>query len=130
MRARARLRSQRGFTLIEMLVVLTILGILGCIVTMSMIGLTSLAQSRANAEELMTVQSAMNFMIMDQQVNPEDACAGSPAKGTNNMARFPDTTDWTGQGSQAPVRLYPHYLRKQLLNRAYVCSGGTVQPAT
>lgn len=126
---RARSGAQRGFTLIEMLVVLTILGILGMIVSLSMIGLAAQARSRANAEELMTVQSAMDFMIADQQIDPENACTGSPATGTKDMTRFPNTTRWTEQGG-APVQLYPHYLRKQWLNRAYVCTGGgAVRPA-
>jgi hypothetical protein len=113
-----------------MLVVISILGILAAVVSMSMVGLASQAQRRANAEELMTVQSAMNFMIADQEISPEAACAGAPAPGTNDMSAFPDSTSWTQQSGGTAVRLYPHYLRRQIMNRAYVCTGGgTVRPA-
>jgi type II secretory pathway pseudopilin PulG len=114
-----------------MLVVISILGILAMIVTMSMAGITNLAQKRANEGELTTIQSAMDAMMLDQQIDPGDACTGSPAGGTNDMSRFPNGTDWTRSGSGAPVKLYPHYLRKQTVSRAYMCTtGGGVQPAT
>ena len=43
--------NQKGFTLIELLVVVSILGILAAVVTMSMVGVTKLAQNRAAATE-------------------------------------------------------------------------------
>jgi prepilin-type N-terminal cleavage/methylation domain-containing protein len=126
-----RFRKQSGFTLIEMLVVMSILGILAAVVSLAMVGVTNLAQKRANDGELLTVQSAMDFMIMDEHIDPAAACAGSPPEGTGDMSQFPNGAGWTRSGSGAPVRLYPHYLRKQIMNRSYVCTtGGGVQPAT
>ena len=116
-----RVRAQRGFTLIEMLVVISILGILCAIVTVSMIGITAQAQQRADAQELMTVQSAMNFMMMKDQINPEDACKGPTAPGTNDMAQFP-------RDKNIPDKLYKTYLRSEFTHRSYTCvHGGTVQ---
>ena len=121
-----------------MLVVISILGILAAVVTLSMIGITNLAQKRANQGELMEIQSAMNFMITDQLVDPDQACTqySGPPGGTNDMSRFPSNLPFQHSGgnleqtAHQPVQLYPHYLRKQYLNRAYVCVGnGTVQPA-
>ena len=134
-----RLHQQRGFTLIEMLVVISILGMLAAVVTLSMIGITNLAQKRANQGELMEVQSAMNFMITDQLVDPDQACSlyGGPPGGTNDMSQFPSKLAFQHSGgnleqtAHQPIQLYPHYLRKQYLNRAYVCVGnGTVQSAS
>ncbi len=122
-----------------MLVVISILGILAAVVTLSMIGITNLAQKRANQGELMEVQSAMNFMIIDQLVDPDQACSqySGPPGGTNDMSQFPSKLVFQHSGgnleqtAHQPIQLYPHYLRKQYLNRAYVCVGnGTVQSAS
>jgi prepilin-type N-terminal cleavage/methylation domain-containing protein len=135
---RRRRRSQGGFTLIEMLVVIAILGVLTAVVGMSLVGVTQAAARRAQDEELMTVQSAMNFMLMDQLVDPADACslyADGPG-GTNDMSRYPSSLPFARSGGNGeptdrkPVQLYPHYLRAQKLSRPYVCTGGgTVHPA-
>jgi prepilin-type N-terminal cleavage/methylation domain-containing protein len=126
-----RFRKQSGFTLIEMLVVISILAVLAAVVSLAMVGVTNLAQKRANDGELLTVQSALDFMIMDQQIDPAAACAGSPAGGTSDMSKFPNGTDGTRSSTGVPVRLYDRYLRTQFTNRAYVCTtGGGVRPAT
>jgi type II secretory pathway pseudopilin PulG len=114
-----------------MLVVISILGVLAAVVTISMIGLTNLAQKRALDGELIQVQSAMAFMIADQRIDPDIACSLSTGP-TNDMGQFPSNKpsvapppDTIGQ----PVALYSRYLRKQKLQRAYKCTGnGTVMP--
>ncbi len=118
-----------------MIVVISILGILAGVVTLSLVGITSLASKRASDAELMSVQSAMNFMIMDQRLAPEDVCT-TPPPATPDMAHFPvdpvddsDLTKLPPKGQQAP--LYPHYLRGRTMSRTYVCTlGGTVKPAS
>jgi prepilin-type N-terminal cleavage/methylation domain-containing protein len=135
---RRRRRSQGGFTMIEMLVVIAILGVLAAVVTMSLVGVTQAATHRSQDQELMTVQSAMNFMIMDQLIDPADACSlyADGTSGTNDMSRYPSQLPFVHSGGNGeptdrkPVQLYPHYLRTRTLSRAYVCEvGGTVRPA-
>jgi prepilin-type N-terminal cleavage/methylation domain-containing protein len=129
--SRRRTRGQDGFTLIEMLVVISILGILAMVVTLSMVGITSLAEKQANDGERLIVQSAMDGMMIDQHIDPAAACDGSPAGGTRDMSRFPNGADDSQSGTGHPVSLFPRYLQKQYMNRSYVCTtGGGVQPTS
>ncbi len=138
-------RDQRGFTLIELLVVISILGILAAVVTMSMVGITKVAQDRAAATELQTVQTTYDTMLADQGVQSGDECKGAvtggptkdPAIGVNDMSKFP-SQPWVGDANgatvaqHAPVALYPHYLRQLNTHGFYHCNvnaggvGGTI----
>jgi type IV pilus assembly protein PilA len=115
---RRRRRDQKGFTLIEMLVVISILGILAAVVTMSMVGVVNLAQQRADAAELNTIQVAMDTMANEQQLPADAVCPASAAAGTKDMSAFPVTApDPAGR-----VPLYPRYLRSpQTTKRSYSC---------
>jgi prepilin-type N-terminal cleavage/methylation domain-containing protein len=53
-------KGQSGFTLIELLVVVTILGVMAAIVTLSLVGLTTGAQTKACLQEYRTVQSGLD----------------------------------------------------------------------
>src|ERR1700676_2621128 len=61
-------KGQRGFTLIELLVVVTILGVLAGIVTLSLVGLTTNANTQACNTEYRTVQSALDAYMTDKQL--------------------------------------------------------------
>lgn len=111
--------NQRGFTLIEMLVVISILGILAAVVTMSMVGVTNLAQSRADATELKVVQVAVDTMANEQQVPANQVCPPSQTP-TNNMSEFPTSNTDTSQ-TGSPVALYPRYVREQFTHKNYSC---------
>ena len=122
---RKRRTDQRGFTLIEMLVVISILGILAAIVTMSMVGITNTARTNAQKAELQTIQVAMDTMASDQGLATDKVCPDGPGSGapTTNMADFPHSTATNGV-----VALYPRYIRISTTStQKYYCDpDGTV----
>jgi len=58
-----RIRSESGFTLVELLVVLAILAILIAVVVPNLAGLTGGAKAKAAQSELNIVQTAMDTML-------------------------------------------------------------------
>lgn len=117
-----RRNGQKGFTLIELLVVISILGILAAVVTMSLVGITNLAQQRAKATELHIVQEAYDTMLADQGVDPANACPAAAQNPTNNMSAFPSSTQAPIGGiAHTVVALYPQYLRQQTTQWRYAC---------
>ena len=62
-----RIRGERGFTLVELLVVLAILAVLIAIVVPNLAGLTGGAKARAAQAELDIVQTAMDTMIAEEE---------------------------------------------------------------
>lgn len=110
--------NQKGFTLIEMLVVISILGILAAVVTMSMIGVTNLAQTRADSAELKTVQVALDTMANEQQVPAAAVCSSTSSQ--NDMNLFP-VAPTASPGPNSAVPLYPRYLRNQYTHKSYSC---------
>lgn len=130
LRERLPRNNQRGFTLIELLVVISILGILAAVVTMSMVGVTKLAQDRAGAAEKATVQAALDTMANEQLVASDQICPS--AVDTQHMDQFP-TNAPPPPASPAPappaghsVALYPRYLRQKDTHGTYTCSADGV----
>ncbi|MBO0838489.1 MAG: prepilin-type N-terminal cleavage/methylation domain-containing protein [Actinobacteria bacterium] len=116
LRGRLPRNNQQGFTLIELLVVVSILGILAAVVTTSLVGIRALAQQRAQAAELSTVQAAFDTDV--QQNNDGDvagACSAlggsATTGGSNNFSNFPTT-----------VSLYPTYVHSQTSQWTYYCA--------
>jgi prepilin-type N-terminal cleavage/methylation domain-containing protein len=133
-------KSQGGFTLIEVLVVMTILGILAAIVSISLLGVTANARTKAKDAEKATVQAAFDAMLSDQQVPAVDIggyCAATAGPGgsyaggptTKDMTNFPGTASGTGAShaysgpdSTSPSVLATHYLRQATTNYLYGCT--------
>jgi prepilin-type N-terminal cleavage/methylation domain-containing protein len=137
-------QGQGGFTLIEVLVVMTILGILAAIVAISLLGVTANARTKAKDTEKATVQAAWDAMLNDQQVpvtdlagycdSTYDTSQTPPAvtlgTTTNDMAKFPGTgsktgapdNDYQAPGKLLPVHLATHYLRQLKSKFKYGCT--------
>ncbi len=100
-------RDTRGFTLVELLVVVTILGILAAVVTTSLVGLTGTAKTNACAEELRTVQTAMDAMMAKNNIT----VVAARTTDTNTFSALP-----TGTGAEP---LSPNYLRQTTTKGSY-----------
>ncbi len=116
-------KDQGGFTLIEVLVVMTILGILAAIVSISLLGVTASARAKAASAELVTVQSAMDAMLADQQVSAtSNAIANACGQGaTKDMTKFPAGGAYTAPDTTNVTVLATHYLRQAATNYSYTC---------
>lgn len=83
-RARPALRSQRGFTLIEIMVVVIIIGILAAIVAPNVIGRVDDAQITKAKAEIANIENAMKFYRLDNFAYPSseqgiDALVNKPS---------------------------------------------------
>jgi type IV pilus assembly protein PilA len=99
-------KGQKGFTLVELLVVFTLLGVLAAIILPNISGLLGYGHANAAATELRVVQTAVDAMMA---VTDNGTMAVTAA--TDDMSDFP-----TG------ITLYPTYLRMANTNGTYSCS--------
>lgn len=86
--AKRFLSGQRGFTLVEILIAMAILGIVAAVAIPTVANIKSRSETKANAGELSNIQAALDAMMSDQEIEAVTAIVIGSA--TNNMGAFPD----------------------------------------
>ena len=107
-------RGEKGFTLVELLIVFTLLGVLAAIMIPNVSGLVGYGQTNAAKAELSVIQTAVDTMMAKENLSSVDAVDAAGA--TSNMTHFTETHP-----------LYPDYVRFEGATGNYTCdSTGTV----
>ena len=83
------LKKEGGFTLVEILIAVAILGIVAAVAVPTVATIKSRSEAKANAGELANVQAAMDAMMGDQE---QELITGNTVTALDNMAAFPDAT--------------------------------------
>ena len=125
--------SKKGFTIVELLVVIVVIGILTAITVVSYSGVTSRANTSANKSNAKNVISAAEAVRADTSSFP--APASTPATMIANLnagvAKVPSsilvTGQYTTQGTQTPAVVMPNSTNGAIL---YVTNHATPASAT
>lgn len=100
-------KGEKGFTLVELLIVFTLLGVLAAIMIPNIAGLVGYGHTQSAAAEKSVVQTAMDSMMAKEDLTTVTAVGAN----TTNMAAFPD----------AQHALFPSYLRTANTKGSYSC---------
>ena len=84
-------KKDKGFTLVELLIVIVILGILATVTVFAVRGITDKGQTNACAVERRTLDTAIEAFFADTGGDPASAAALSPGY----IKSVPDVAKWT-----------------------------------
>jgi type IV pilus assembly protein PilA len=101
-------QKQHGFTLVERLIVIAIIGVLAAIIVPNVTGLSGSGKAEAGAAEKTTIQTAMDTMMAKEGLTSVTAVTTA----TSDMTRFPSTAH----------PLSPNYLRSATTKGTYTCT--------
>jgi len=85
-------RGERGFTLIELLIVIAILGVLAAVVIPNVGRFIGRGEDEAKNTEFANIQSAVQAMMVDNDLSSVGTLYGDAANATQDMSNFPNST--------------------------------------
>jgi type IV pilus assembly protein PilA len=101
-------KGEKGFTLVELLIVFTLLGVLAAIMIPNVASLVGYGNTQAEEAELSVVQTAMDAMMAKDNLS----AVSEVSSATDNMSAFPSTDH----------ALFPEYLRDGYTAETYTCN--------
>ncbi len=95
------LKLNKGFTLVELLIVIAIIGVLASLLMVNFVGIRQRARDAQRKSDLRQIQSALELYRSDQGEYPKTLTGGQPLKNgsTIYMSEIPSDPNFTGSGS-------------------------------
>lgn len=130
-----KVKKESGFTIVELLVVIVVIGILAAITIVSYTGITARSYAAANKQNASSIISAAETLKADV-LGLFPAPISTPATmtsniNTNNTAKIPSTISvtgqYTGQSAQTPAVIMPTATNGAIL---YVTNNATLANVT